>query len=194
MPEVVDGRNSPTSPKRFSMPVRPWLTGTPPGRGFRQLRFFLGDSVKPARNILLVEDDPNDIDLTFHALAAYDLDKAVDAVRDGAEALDYVHRRGNFADRRPGHPVVVLLDLKMPRISGLQVLRELKADPQTRTIPVVALTSSRADRDVAECYRLGVSAYVVKPVGFAEFTDAVKILGSFWAVINEPPPPRSEDR
>lgn len=140
------------------------------------------------KRILLAEDDPNDVELTVRALAEHSLANEVVAVRDGVEALDYVYRRGAFADRTPGHPVVILLDLKMPRLDGLQVLRQLKEDEATRLIPVVALTSSREDFDLAECYRLGVNGYVVKPVRFTAFSDAVKSLGIFWALINEPPP------
>jgi CheY-like chemotaxis protein len=109
-------------------------------------------------------------------------------VGDGAEALDYLLRRGAFAERERGNPAVVLLDLKMPRVDGLEVLRHLKADPELRTIPVVIMTSSREERDLVESYRLGVNAYVVKPVDFEQFVAAVKEVGMFWAVINEPPP------
>ena len=108
--------------------------------------------------------------------------------RDGVEVLDYLYRRGIFADRPVGNPVVILLDLKMPRLDGLQVLRQLKADAAMSIIPVVALTSSREDLDLSECYKLGVNAYVVKPVRFSEFIEAVKGLGVFWTLINEPPP------
>jgi CheY-like chemotaxis protein len=144
--------------------------------------------VDSLNRILLAEDDPNDVELTLRALAVHDLANEMVVARDGVEALDYVYCRGNFAGRGPGHPVVILLDLKMPRVDGLQVLRELKSDPSTCFIPIVALTSSREDLDVAECYRLGANAYVVKPVRFAEFTAAVRGLGVFWALINEPPP------
>lgn len=140
------------------------------------------------RRILLAEDDANDVELTVHALATHNLANDLIVARDGVEVLDYVYRRGGFVDRSPGDPVVILLDLKMPRMSGLEVLRELKGDPSARCIPIVALTSSRTDLDLEECYRLGVNAYVVKPVGFMEFTEAVKGLGVFWALINEPPP------
>ena len=138
--------------------------------------------------ILLVEDDPKDIELTLNALDEYNLANKVEVVRDGVEALDYLFRRKSFADRPPENPVVILLDLKMPRLDGIQVLRKLKADEYMRLIPVVVLTSSHESRDLTECYELGVNAYVVKPVRFHEFIEAVKQVGVFWALINEPPP------
>lgn len=137
--------------------------------------------------ILLVEDDPKDIELTLAALSEYGLANEIAMARDGVEALDFLHRRGAFAERPPGNPVVILLDLKMPRLGGMEVLRELQGDQELRLIPVVVLTSSREARDLEECYRLGVNAYVVKPVHFHEFVDAVKQIGVFWALINEPP-------
>lgn len=140
------------------------------------------------KHILLVEDDPNDIELTLIALAEHNLVNEIVIVRDGVEALDYLYRRGSFAQRPAGNPVAILLDLKMPRLDGVQVLRQLKADGQMRLIPIVILTSSRESRDLEECYRLGVNAYVVKPVRFPEFVEAVKQIGVFWALINEPPP------
>ncbi len=140
------------------------------------------------KHILLVEDDPYDVELTLTALAEHHLTNAVAVARDGVEALDYVYCTGAFAGRSGGNPVVILLDLKLPRLDGMHVLRQLKADDRMRLTPVVILTSSREDRDLAECYRLGVNAYVVKPVRFAEFVDAVKQIGVFWAIINEPPP------
>lgn len=138
--------------------------------------------------ILLAEDDPRDVELTLSALAEYKLANDVVVARDGEEALDYVFRRGRFASRPEGHPVVVLLDLKMPKVDGLEVLRQLKSDERTRTIPIVVVTSSRESKDLEECYRLGVNAFVVKPVHFPEFVEAVKQVGAFWAVLNEPPP------
>ena len=138
--------------------------------------------------ILLVEDDPQDIELTLDALADYNLANEIAVARDGVEALDYLYRRGAYADRAEGNPVVILLDLKMPRLGGLQVLKQLKSDEQMRLIPVVVLTSSRESRDLDECYRLGVNSYVVKPVRFTEYVQAVKQIGVFWALINEPPP------
>ena len=140
------------------------------------------------KSILIAEDDPNDIELTLIALAEHKLVNEIVIVRDGVEAMDYLYRRGSFAQRPAGNPVAILLDLKMPRLDGVQVLRQLKADGQMRLIPVVILTSSRESRDLEECYRLGVNAYVVKPVRFTEFVEAVKQIGVFWALINEPPP------
>ena len=142
----------------------------------------------PAKRILLVEDDPKDIELTLAALAEHNLANAVEVARDGVEALDYLYRRGSFAQHPPGNPVVIMLDLKMPRLDGVEVLKQLKADEQLRLIPVVILTSSRESLDLEACYRLGVNAYVVKPVRFIEFVDAVKQLGVFWVLINQPPP------
>ncbi len=140
------------------------------------------------KHILLVEDDPNDLELTLNALEEYSLANEIVVARDGAEALDYLYYRGAFAGRPSGNPVVILLDLKLPKLDGLQVLRQLKAEEQLYLIPVVILTSSRESRDLEECYQLGVNAYVVKPVRFAEFVDAVKGIGLFWALLNEPPP------
>ena len=140
------------------------------------------------KRILLVEDDPKDIELTLAALSEHNLTNEVAITRDGVEALDYLYRRGSFAQRPPGNPVVIMLDLKMPRLEGVQVLRQLKADEQLRLIPVVVLTSSRESLDLEECYRLGVNAYVVKPVRFIEFVEAVKEIGMFWVLVNQPPP------
>ena len=139
------------------------------------------------KKILIVEDNPNDVELTLEALAEY-IANTTEVVRDGAEALDYLYRQGKFADRANGHPAVVLLDLKLPKVDGLEVLRTIRSDETLRLIPVVILTSSREERDVIESYKLGVNAYVVKPVNFHEFIEAVKSLGIFWAMINEPPP------
>ena len=140
------------------------------------------------KRILLAEDNPDDVELTLAALNEHQLVNEVAVVRDGAEALDYLYGRGAYRDRADGRPAVVLLDLKMPKVDGLEVLRTLKADAAMRTIPVVMLTSSREEQDLVESYRLGVNAYVVKPVNFGEFIDAVKSLGLFWAVLNELPP------
>lgn len=140
------------------------------------------------KRVLLAEDSPKDVELTLEALSEYRLANEVVVARDGAEAWDYLNRRGKFADRPAGNPAVVLLDLKMPKMDGLEVLKAMKADEKLRTIPVVMLTSSREERDVVESYSLGVNAYVVKPVAFADFIDAVKNLGLFWAVLNQPPP------
>jgi CheY-like chemotaxis protein len=140
------------------------------------------------KKILLVEDDANDAELTLTALAENNFANEVESVRDGAEALDYLHKRGAFANRRGGNPAVVLLDLKLPKIDGLEVLEAIKTDRNLRTIPVVMLTSSREEPDLIRAYELGVNAYVVKPVEFGEFMNALKELGFFWAVINQPPP------
>lgn len=140
------------------------------------------------KRILLAEDNENDVELTLSALAQHRLANEVVVARDGAEALDYMCRRGQFENRPGGNPAVVLLDLKMPKVDGLEVLRSMRGDKGLRSIPVVILTSSREERDIVESYQLGVNAYVVKPVAFQEFVDAVKNLGLFWAVLNEPPP------
>lgn len=140
------------------------------------------------KRILLVEDSEQDIELTMAALEAHNVANEVDTARDGAEALDYLYRRGSFAGRTGDLPVVILLDLKMPRVDGLEVLRQIKADPELKKIPVVMLTSSREEQDLVRSYELGVNAYVVKPVNFQQFMESVKQLGCFWAVINEPPP------
>jgi CheY-like chemotaxis protein len=142
------------------------------------------------KRILLVEDDPKDVELTLTALGQYNLANEIMVARDGVEALNYLYRREEFALRPEGNPVVILLDLKMPRLDGVQVLRQLKTDEQMRFVPVVILTSSRESRDLEEAYRLGANAYVVKPVRFNEFVEAIKGIGVFWALINEPPPGR----
>lgn len=138
--------------------------------------------------ILLVDDNPNDIELTLAALAENQLANDVVVVRDGEEALDYLYRRRIFRLRATGNPAVILLDLKLPKIDGLQVLQQIKNDDALRAIPVVMLTSSREEQDLVRSYHLGVNAYVVKPVDFADFLKAIKELGLFWAVINHPPP------
>jgi CheY-like chemotaxis protein len=140
------------------------------------------------KTILLVEDDPNDVELTLTALEEHNLANKVAVVHDGAEALDYLFHRGKFAAGAGSNPIFVLLDLKMPKVNGLEVLRQMKADEKLRIIPIVVLTSSQEAPDLAEAYKLGVNAYVVKPVDFQGFTKAVKELVVFWAVINEPPP------
>ena len=138
--------------------------------------------------ILLVEDDPKDVELTLTALEEYKLANEVVVTRDGEEALDYLYRRGNFTTRSTDNPAVLLLDLKLPKIDGLEVLQQIKADAKLKLIPVVVLTSSHEERDMVTSYKLGVNAYVVKPVDFHEFVNAVKELGIFWALVNEPPP------
>jgi CheY-like chemotaxis protein len=140
------------------------------------------------KRILLAEDNANDLELTMAALRANHLANEVVVVRDGAEALDCLFRRGKFADGPATPPALVLLDLKMPKVDGLEVLRQIKADPQLRLTPVVMLTSSREEVDLVRSYELGVNAYVVKPVDFTEFMNAVQQLGAFWAVVNEAPP------
>ncbi|HWF87156.1 MAG TPA: response regulator [Vicinamibacterales bacterium] len=140
------------------------------------------------KRILLAEDNVNDVELTLTALRANSLANEVIVVHDGAEALDYLFRRGSFADREPGLPALMLLDLKMPKVDGLEVLRLVKENPDLRKLPVVVLTSSREEQDLVRSYDLGVNAYVVKPVDFCAFMDAVKLLGGFWALLNEPPP------
>ena len=138
--------------------------------------------------ILLVEDDPKDVELTLTALQEYNLANEVVVTRDGEEVLDYLYCRGNFKTRTGDNPAVLLLDLKLPRVNGLEVLQQIKADEKLKMIPVVVLTSSREEKDMVASYKLGVNAYVVKPVDFHEFVNAIKELGVFWAVINEPPP------
>jgi len=138
--------------------------------------------------ILLVEDSANDAELALEALAAHGLANEVCHVRDGVEALDFLYRRGSFEHRSEGNPVVVLLDLKMPKVDGLEVLRQVKSDPSLRLIPVVVMTSSREASDLAASYALGANAFVVKPLKFHDFVDAVALTGKFWAVLNDPPP------
>lgn len=140
------------------------------------------------KRILLVEDNDNDIELTLAALEENNLANEVIVVRDGVAALDFLYRRGVFKMRAEGHPVVVLLDLKLPKVDGLEVLKTVKADERLKSIPIVMLTSSREEVDVVTSYGLGVNAYVVKPVDFQEFVSSIQKLGLFWAVINEPPP------
>jgi CheY-like chemotaxis protein len=140
------------------------------------------------KRILLVEDSPNDAELTMEALAEHNLVNDVEWVHDGEEALDFLFCRGKYAGKFCNELAVVLLDLKLPKVDGLEVLRNIKADERLKFIPVVVLTSSREERDLAESYKLGVNAYVVKPVDFHEFMEAVEKLGVFWAIINEPPP------
>jgi DNA-binding response OmpR family regulator len=138
--------------------------------------------------ILMVEDDPKDVELTLTALEEYQLVNEVVVAHDGEEALDYLYRRGNYETVPNGNPAVLLLDLKLPKVDGLEVLQQIRADDKLKMIPVVVLTSSHEERDVVASYKLGVNAYVVKPVNFHEFVNAVKELGGFWALINEPPP------
>jgi CheY-like chemotaxis protein len=142
----------------------------------------------PLKRILLVDDSPRDIEMELDAFAQQNLVSEVVVARDGAEALDYLYRRAPFADRATDQPDVVLLDVKMPRVDGLEVLRQIKSSPQLKTIPVVMMTSSRLEQDLMRSYQLGVNAYVVKPVHFLEFVEAVKLASAFWVGVNEPPP------
>jgi len=144
--------------------------------------------VAEVKRILLVEDSPNDVELTLAALAENHLANEVVVVSDGEEALDYLRRRGRFQLREPGNPAVVLLDLKLPKVDGLEVLAQVKGDAALKSIPVVMLTSSREEQDLVKSYNLGVNAYVVKQMDFPEFVEAVREVGLFWAVINHPPP------
>ena len=140
------------------------------------------------RHILLVEDNPNDVELTLAALDEQGLANRVCSVGDGEEALDYLFCRGKYAGRTTGDPAVILLDLKMPKLGGLEVLRILKGNPPLGLIPVVILTSSREEGDLFNSYQGGANAYVVKPIHFEDFMKAVRNLGLFWALLNEPPP------
>ncbi len=143
---------------------------------------------KIVKNILLVEDDTGDVELTLAALEEHHLADKIEVVNNGTEVLDYLYRRGKFKDRAAGNPILVLLDLKMPKVSGLEVLKIIKADEQLKLIPVVVLSSSRERPDVVQCYQHGVNAYVLKAVDYGEFVESVKQLGIFWTAVNEPPP------
>ncbi len=140
------------------------------------------------RRIFYVDDNPRDTELALTALKKNNLANDVVTAEDGEDALDYLYMRGKYASRPPGNPAVMLLDLKMPRVDGLEVLRQVKSDPHLRSIPVVVMTSSREEQDLIRSYELGVNAYVVKPLSFSEFLEAIKQIGAFWGVINEPPP------
>ena len=142
--------------------------------------------------ILLVEDNDGDVELILAALAKNNLANEVVVARHGGEALDYLYRRGQFHTRAPDNPVVVFLDLKMPKVDGLEVLRQMKSDDELKIIPIVILTSSREEADVARSYELGANSYVVKPADFQQFADAIRQLGMFWAVVNEPPQRRAK--
>jgi two-component system response regulator len=139
------------------------------------------------KRILLVDDSPRDTEMALDALQQHHLANEVVALRDGAEALDYLFRRGEFAGRTDPNPIVILLDLKMPRVDGMEVLKQIKDDPGLKVIPVVMMTSSREEQDLVKSYHLGVNAYVVKPLNFHEFVDAIKVVGAFWVVLNELP-------
>jgi CheY-like chemotaxis protein len=146
------------------------------------------ETMNKLARILMVEDDPKDVELTLTALEEYNLANEVIVTRDGEQALDYLYYRGEYKTRSSGNPAVMLLDLKLPKVDGLEVLKQIKTDGELRMIPVVVLTSSKEEKDMVASYQLGVNAYVVKPVDFHEFVNAIKELGVFWAVINEPPP------
>lgn len=149
---------------------------------------MIDSSTGMLKPILLVEDNPKDLELTLLALEQARLANEVVTLRDGAEVLDYLACRGDWTSREKGNPAVILLDIKLPKLNGLEVLETIKKDPELRRIPVVMLTSSREEPDLERSYELGVNAYVVKPVSFADFVMAVQDLGGFWAVLNEPPP------
>jgi CheY-like chemotaxis protein len=140
------------------------------------------------KRILLVDDSPQDIELALDALEAYRLANQIVCLRDGEEALNYLYRRGPFSERTDSQPAVILLDLKMPKVDGLEVLRQIKNDPELKVIPVVMMTSSRQEQDLLNSYQLGVNSYIVKPVKFQEFVEAVKLVGAFWALLNQPSP------
>ena len=142
--------------------------------------------------LLLVEDDPNDVELTLIALRKHNLANKIHVVRDGEEALDFLFCRGQYSERtRNGPPKVILLDLKLPKISGLEVLKAIKDDPRTRAVPVVVMTSSREQRDMVEGYRLGVNSYIQKPIDFEQFQSTIRDLGYYWLVVNQSPPPEA---
>jgi len=141
----------------------------------------------PLKRILIVDDSPKDIELAIAALAEINLDKAVDVAEDGEEALDYLNKRGKFIDLDKDNPIVILLDIKMPKMNGIEVLKHIRANPVLNLIPVIMVTSSREEQDLIECYRLGANAYMVKPVDITQFIESIKILGQFWTVINQQP-------
>jgi len=144
--------------------------------------------MKDLKRVLLAEDDQRDIELTLAALEEINMANEIDVVRDGEEALDYLFKRAKYKDRKNGNPAVILLDLKMPKVNGLEVLKQIKGSDELCRIPVIILTSSKMESDLITSYDLGVNAYVVKPIEFEDFVKAVKDLGSFWAILNEPPP------
>ncbi len=152
------------------------------------MKLELEQNMTELKRILLIEDSVYDVELILTALSENALANEVVVVRDGEEALDYLYRRGVFRLRLEGNPIVILLDLKLPKIDGIEVLSVLKADPMLRLIPVVVLTSSQEEPDLLHCYELGTNAYVVKPIDFHEFVEVIKQVGLFWAVVNQPPP------
>ena len=139
------------------------------------------------KRILLVEDSNNDIELILSVLTEINLAREILVVQDGEQALDYLYQRGNFSQRQPGNPVVVILDLKLPKIDGFEVIQKIKSDPKLKVIPIVVLTSSQQDQDLLKSYDLGINAYVVKPIDFPDFVEVIKKLGVFWGLINHPP-------
>jgi CheY-like chemotaxis protein len=139
------------------------------------------------KRILIVDDSPNDVELAIAALAEKNLANEVDVAEDGEEALDYLYKRGKFVNQT-GNPAVILLDIKMPKMDGIEVLRHIRADPDFKHIPVIMVTSSREEKNLVESYQLGANSYVVKPIDILQFIDAIKVLGQYWAVINQPPP------
>ena len=141
------------------------------------------------RKILIVDDSPKDVELTIEALGEKNLANGIDVAEDGVEALDYLYKRGKFEGHESGNPAVILLDIKMPRMNGIEVLKHIRAEPKFKFIPVITFTSSREEKDLVESYRLGVNSYVVKPVDIVQFIEAIKALGLYWTVINQPPPP-----
>ena len=141
------------------------------------------------KRILIVDDSPKDVELVIAALAENNLANEVIIAEDGEEALDYLYKRGKFTNE-DGNPAVILLDIKMPKMDGIEVLRHIRSDPKFKLIPVIMVTSSREERDLVESYKLGANSYVVKPVDIIQFIDAIKVLGQYWAVINQPPPAR----
>ena len=143
--------------------------------------------MKSLKSVLFVDDSPRDTKLALTAFKEYGLTNRIITLEDGEEALDYLYRRGAFADRDDEQPAFILLDLKVPKVDGMEVLRVVKSDPALKMIPMVVMTSSREEQDVVNSYKLGVNAFIVKPVNFKEFVDAVKMVGGFWAVLNEPP-------
>ena len=152
------------------------------------MKSYTKETMEKLGRILMVEDDPKDVELTLTALEDYNLANEVVVVGDGEKALDYLYYRGEFQMRSGENPAVMLLDLKLPKVDGLEVLKQVKSDERLKLIPIVVLTSSKEERDMVASYKYGVNAYVVKPVDFHEFVNAIKELGSFWAIINEPPP------
>jgi CheY-like chemotaxis protein len=144
--------------------------------------------IKEIKRILIVDDSPKDVELMIAALSETNLANKFDITEDGVEALDYLYKRGTYADRENGYPAVILLDIKMPKMNGIELLKHIRSTPEFKMIPVIMVTSSSEERDMVESYKLGANAYVVKPVDTNQFINAIKTLGQFWIVINQPPP------